>query len=141
MAANPRTEWLDVTGGEIFLRSDIEAILDAILRTWTRLVVLHFRPTGSSPTASSAPPADFAASIEVPIVVTVSLDGDEVLNDRIRGITGGYRRQIETFNRLRAEGVTVVLGMTVSRFNVDRVDDVFRAVRRDCPASVPDNSM
>ena len=31
------------------------------------------------------------------LIVTVSTDGDEAMNDEIRGIDGGWRRQIETF--------------------------------------------
>ena len=35
------------------------------------------------------------------MIVTVSVDGDEQTNDEIRGIKGGFRRQIETFKALR----------------------------------------
>ncbi len=135
---NRRTEWLDVTGGEIFLRPDIETILDAILRTWTRLVVLHF-PTNGFLTDRIVPMTErLARSGGAPLVVTVSLDGDEALNDEIRGVRGGYRRQIETFRGLRRlRGVTAVLGMTISRLNAAHVERVFEACRRDVPDLAP----
>jgi radical SAM protein with 4Fe4S-binding SPASM domain len=69
--------------------------------------------------------------------VTVSLDGDEALNDRIRGIKGGYQRQVETFRQLRRAGIRTVLGMTISKYNATRVRDVFDAVSRDVPNLTP----
>jgi radical SAM protein with 4Fe4S-binding SPASM domain len=133
VAANRRTEWLDVTGGELFLRQDIEEILTAIVTSWPRLFLLHF-PTNGFLTDRIVPiTRRVAASARMPLVVTVSLDGDETLNDQIRGIKGGYRRQIDTFRQLRAAGIRVVFGMTVSKHNASRVHDVFRAVSRDCP--------
>jgi radical SAM protein with 4Fe4S-binding SPASM domain len=64
----------------------------------------------------------------------VSLDGDEALNDEIRGVKGGFRRQIETFKALRAvPGVTVALGMTLSAHNVGRFQETFDACARECP--------
>lgn len=137
IAANNCTEWLDVTGGEIFLRKDIEDILDAILATWTRLVLLHFPTNGFLTDRIVGVTERLSRRHRTPIIVTVSLDGDEALNDEIRGIKGGYQRQVETFRRLRAARVKAVLGMTVSRFNAGRVRDVFDAVRRDIPDLAP----
>ncbi len=49
------------------------------------------------------------------------------LNDRIRGIPGGWRHQIETFKRLReVPGVQTVLGMTVSALNVGQFERAFQ---------------
>jgi radical SAM protein with 4Fe4S-binding SPASM domain len=130
-ASNTFTEWLDVTGGEIFLRPDVETVLDAILGSWKRLALLHF-PTNGFLTDKIVPVAErLARRHTTPLIITVSLDGDEALNDQIRGIKGGYQRQVETFRRLRSAGLHVVLGMTVSRFNATRVRDVFDAVRKD----------
>jgi radical SAM protein with 4Fe4S-binding SPASM domain len=132
--ANADTAWLDVTGGEIFLRQDIEEILLAVVRQWRKLVVLHFPTNGFLTDRIVATASRLAAERTVPVVITVSLDGHEALNDEIRGIRGGYRRQIETFNRLRKiSGVTAVLGLTVSRYNVQEVERIFETCRQDCP--------
>jgi radical SAM protein with 4Fe4S-binding SPASM domain len=133
VAANNCTEWLDVTGGEIFLRKDVGEILDAILGSWKRLALLHFPTNGFLTDRIVAITERLARKHATPLIVTVSLDGDEALNDEIRGITGGYQRQVETFRRLRAARVHTVLGMTVSKFNATRVRQVFDAVRRDVP--------
>src|SRR6476659_3386760 len=43
---NPLVSWVDLTGGEIFLRRDIADILDAVVSLWPHLVVLHFPTNG-----------------------------------------------------------------------------------------------
>jgi radical SAM protein with 4Fe4S-binding SPASM domain len=131
---NPHVSWLDLTGGEIFLRTDIADIFDAITESWDELFVLHF-PTNGFLTKQIADLARRIAGSRVPhIIVTVSIDGDEALNDEVRGIKGGFRRQVETVNALRQiEGLRTVVGMTVSRFNVGQVERTFEAVRSECP--------
>lgn len=131
---NPNVSWLDVTGGEIFLRPDIGEIFDAITSTWHDLFLLHF-PTNGFLTRPIVTAVERLARSRVPnVVVTVSVDGDQDLNDDIRGIKGGFERQMATLNALRAiEGVTVVVGMTVSRFNVGQIARTFEAVRAVTP--------
>lgn len=134
IARNNDVSWIDVTGGEIFLRKDIGEILDAMVRSWKNLVLLHF-PTNGFQTDAIVRTAERLARVSsARIVITVSVDGDGPLNDEIRGIKGGYRQQIETFNALRRiAGLRVLLGMTLSARNVDAVEATFRACQRDAP--------
>jgi radical SAM protein with 4Fe4S-binding SPASM domain len=79
--------------------------------------------------------AERLARSNVPhVIVTVSVDGDRELNDEVRGITGGFERQMQTLNALRRiTGIRAVAGMTVSRFNAGQVERTFNAVRAECP--------
>jgi radical SAM protein with 4Fe4S-binding SPASM domain len=131
---NRRVSWLDLTGGEIFLRDDIDIIFDAVVETWRELAVLHF-PTNGFLTDKIVGVAERIGRRGIPdVVVTVSLDGDEALNDRIRGIKGGFRRQVQTFNALRqVAGVRPVFGMTLSQHNVGEFERTFEACQRECP--------
>jgi radical SAM protein with 4Fe4S-binding SPASM domain len=126
--------WLDITGGEIFLRRDIGELLETIVASWQHLLLLHF-PTNGFLTDRIVAVCERLAALRGPqIVVTISVDGDESLNDETRGIRGGYRRQIETFRALRAiRGIRPVFGMTLSSYNVGRFEETFEACRRDCP--------
>jgi radical SAM protein with 4Fe4S-binding SPASM domain len=132
--ANPGVPWVDLTGGEIFLRKDVLEILDAVVGTWTRLAFLHF-PTNGFLTDRIIEAARLIANRgPAQTVITVSLDGDEALNDEVRGIKGGFRRQVETFRALRAvPGIRVVFGMTLSSYNLGRFEETFRACQRECP--------
>jgi radical SAM protein with 4Fe4S-binding SPASM domain len=134
IAQNPSVSWLDVTGGEIFLREDINEIFDAIVDSWRDLFILHF-PTNGFQTRQIVAAAERLARSHVPhLIVTVSIDGDETLNDAVRGIKGGFKRQIETLNALRRIGrIRTVAGMTLSRYNVGQVQRTFEAVRAECP--------
>ena len=132
---NPHVNWVDLTGGEIFLRPDIDDIFDAILTGWSRLAILHF-PTNGFQTDRIVQSVERIARQRsgARTVVTVSLDGDEALNDEIRGIKGGFRRQVATFQALRRiPGITTALGMTLSTYNLERFRDTFAACARECP--------
>lgn len=131
---NPAITWADLTGGEIFLRPDIDEVLDAVATGWRRLALLHF-PTNGFLTDRIVGSVERLARRGGPqTVVTVSLDGDERLNDEIRGIKGGFRRQVETFRALRRiPGVTTVFGVTLSAYNLGRFAETFEACARECP--------
>jgi radical SAM protein with 4Fe4S-binding SPASM domain len=126
--------WADITGGEIFLRDDINEIFDAIASTWRQLVILHF-PTNGFLTTKIVAAAERLTHRGIPhVIVTVSLDGDEQLNDEVRGIKGGFNRQIETFAALhQMNGIRAVLGMTLSRYNAGQVERTFEACRQRYP--------
>ena len=126
---------MDLTGGEIFLRPDIDDLFEAMLAGWSRLAILHF-PTNGFQTDRIVRSVERVArqSGGTLVVVTVSLDGDETLNDEIRGIKGGFRRQIATFRALREiPGVIAALGMTLSTYNLGRFGETFAACARECP--------
>lgn len=131
---NPHVTWADLTGGEIFLRPDIDEILDAVVTDWRRLALLHFPTNGFLTDRIVRSVERIAGRGPAMTVVTVSLDGDETTNDEIRGIKGGFARQIATFNALRRiPGITTVLGVTLSAYNIGRFADTFEACARECP--------
>lgn len=126
--------WADITGGEIFLRPDIGDVLERMLKSWRRLTVLHFATNGYKTRTITETVRRLVGLSPAHLVITVSLDGHEELNDEIRGIAGGYRHQIETFNALRRlDGVRAVLGMTLSQSNLGQVEETFRRCQQDCP--------
>ncbi len=137
---NPHVNWVDLTGGEIFLRPDIDEILDAVVTGWSRLAILHFPTNGFQTDRIVRSVERIAGRGAAQTVVTVSLDGDEALNDEIRGIRGGFRRQMETFRALRRiPGIVAALGMTLSTYNLGRFTETFAACARECPGLTVDD--
>ena len=131
---NPDVTWADLTGGEIFLRADIDEILDAVVTGWKRLALLHFPTNGFLTDRIVGSVERIAGRGPAMTVVTVSLDGDEATNDDIRGIKGGFKRQVETFNGLRRiPGITTVFGVTLSAYNIGQFARTFEACREECP--------
>ena len=137
---NPNVNWVDLTGGEIFLRSDIDDVLDLVVTGWRRLALLHF-PTNGFLTDRIVRSAErIAGRGPANLIVTVSVDGDEALNDEIRGIKGGFRRQMQTFNALRRiPGVSAAIGVTLSAHNAGQFERTFAACVRECPGLTPDD--
>jgi radical SAM protein with 4Fe4S-binding SPASM domain len=131
---NPRITWVDLTGGEIFLRRDVDEILGVVVNGWKRLALLHFPTNGFLTDRIVRSVERIAGRGPATTIVTVSLDGDEQTNDEIRGIKGGFRRQVETFKALRRiPGIKVVLGVTLSSYNAGRFAQTFEACAREVP--------
>ncbi len=126
--------WVDLTGGEPWLRKDFVDICEAVITSCPHLVLLHFPTNGYLTDKIVAGVREIMRMHPERLIITVSTDGDEAMNDEIRGIEGGWRRQIETFRQLREiPGVQAVLGMTLSAKNVDHFPQAFAAAEREVP--------
>lgn len=126
--------WIDFTGGEVWLRKDFTQIVAAAIRECKNLVLLHF-PTNGYMTDRIVSGVKEIIKMRPPkFVVTISMDGDETVNDYVRGKEGGWKKQIETYKQLHAmKGVEVVLGMTLSSLNANEYDKAFAAAKAECP--------
>ncbi len=129
-----RFSWVDLTGGEVSLRKDFPQICESLIRHNRQLLLLHF-PTNGYLTDRIVEQTRQILALRPPkLIITVSMDGDEEMNDLVRGIPGGYRRQMETFRRLRElKGAEVVLGMTLSKLNAHHREAAFAAAQREVP--------
>ena len=137
---NRTINWVDLTGGEIFLRRDIDDVFDAIVNGWSRLSILHFPTNGFQTDRIVRSVERIAGRGPAHTIITVSVDGDESLNDEIRGIKGGFRRQMETFRALRRiPGIITALGVTLSTHNLGQFDRTFAACARECPGLTMDD--
>src|SRR5438093_45303 len=98
-ARSGRFLWVDLTGGEVTLRRDFIDVCHAVIDGCSDLLLLHF-PTNGYLTDKVVAAAEAITTRPgrrpEKLIVTVSTDGDETTNDRIRGIEGGWRRQLET---------------------------------------------
>ena len=130
--------WIDFTGGEVWLRNDFVSIVKSAISECKNLVMLHF-PTNGYLTDRIVSGVEEIIKAGAPkFVVTISMDGDEEVNDYVRGKKGGWRRQIETYKQLHAmRGVEVVLGMTLSSLNATEYERAFEAVKAECPWLTP----
>jgi len=133
-----RFNWIDFTGGEVWLRKDFTDIVSCALESCPQLALIHFPTNGYLTDKIVAGVKQIVSLKPSKFIVTVSLDGDERLNDTIRGIKGGWKRQIETYKKLHAiNGVEVVLGMTISDLNAGQYQRTFEAVKDECPWLTP----
>jgi len=129
-----RFNWIDFTGGEIWIRNDIIPIVESSLKYCRNLALVHF-PTNGYYTQKTVEGVKEIMKMKPPkMIITVSLDGDEEMNDAIRGKKGGWKRQIDTFRQLKEiKGVEVVFGMTLSKHNAGHYKQTFDAVKKVIP--------
>lgn len=129
----PALTWLDLTGGEPTLRSDIEDVFARVLEETPRLSVLHFPTNGSfAERAVTCARLTRRWRPDVSLLVTVSIDGPEELHDAMRGRSGSYRAALDAFERLRrVEGVEAWIGTTVGPDNVDALEALETSLAED----------
>ena len=134
LAAAPSLRWVNLTGGEPFLRSDMVAIAKAVRDALPHLAVLDFPTTGQR-TDVILRDVEQMTALGIPkLYVTVSIEGPPALHDELRGRPGAFDNMIATYQGLRAmDGVDVYLGMTLSQSNAHAVDATLAAVREHVP--------
>lgn len=133
-ARSNRFSWVDVTGGEIFLRDDIVDVFAAVTAHSRRLALLHFPTNGFLTERIVAATREIVRMKPGRLVVTVSVDGPPELHDTLRGAEGSFERAVETYARLRElPGCRPYLGMTLSEDNLGAVDETLEAVRARVP--------
>lgn len=130
--------WVDLTGGEIFERLDVDQIFGSIYRHCDRLYLLHFPTNGWWPHRVVQAVTIARKIRSVRLIVTVSIDGPSDLHDELKGRTGSFQRAVETIRRLRdIPGVDVFAGMTLGRSNVNAADETIRALALELPGFGP----
>lgn len=137
-----RFSWINLTGGEIFLRPDIVAVVRSICRHNRGLYLLNFTTNGYLTEAIVAAVGEMLALPGPPrLMVTVSLDGPRELHDRIRNLPGSFDRALATFDGLRSLGsprLSVYLGFTLQEANLDSFDATLAAVEAELGTIAPE---
>jgi MoaA/NifB/PqqE/SkfB family radical SAM enzyme len=129
--------WVHLTGGELFMRRDLEDLITAIVDRDRSLYLLNFPTTGWFGDRTVALVERLLQRSLGRLMVTISIDGPQPLHDAMRGLPGSWERGIETFRRLRgirARNFQVVAGMTLFAKNASFVNETIAAIQ----AVVPD---
>jgi Fe-coproporphyrin III synthase len=126
--------WMDISGGEIFLRDDAVDVFKSALHNCKNLYLIHFATNGLLPAKIISSVEKILLLKPPKLLVTVSLDGHRQLHDKIRGVPGGYDKAIKTFEELRkfnGSSFKVFLGMTLIEDNYREIENSFAAFRKD----------
>ena len=116
----PQMDFLNVTGGEPFLRSDLDEIV-TVFKTKTKRMVISsngwfvdrtirlFKKHGNS------------------IGIRISIEGLSHANDEIRGMAKGFDNAIRILTTLHSMGIKDIgFGLTVQDHNVKDVNELYR---------------
>lgn len=123
--------WINLSGGEIFLREDLPDIIEIILKNCRHLYLLDFPTNGFLMEAIVGTVKKILSFKKLPkLLVTVSLDGPQKLHEQIRNAPGSWERAVETFKRLRSlrsGNFEVYFGMTLQEANLNSFEETFKA--------------
>jgi len=128
--------WIDLCGGEIFLRKDILDVVKVLFAECKDLFLLHYATNGFLVDKTVSTTEKILAYGPKKLLVTVSLDGDRELHEKIRGVPGSFDKTLKTFSELRrfnAKNFKVFLGMTLFDENSSRFPDTYRSVKEVIP--------
>lgn len=111
---NYQFNWMTLTGGELFLREDIEKVFDIITEFNKDLYMLTMTTNGLL-TERIVDMARKLSKKQIPfLMVTVSLDGERILHDKLRGLKGAYTKAVTSYKELRKlPGVKAQIGYTI----------------------------
>ena len=128
--------WVHLTGGELFMRRDLDDLVAAIQGSCRSLYLLNFPTTGWFGDKTVQLVERVLNRGIGRLMVTISMDGPKALHEEMRGLPGSWDRAIETYRRLR--GITrsnfqTVIGMTLMEKNAGAVDETIAAIQRVIP--------
>ncbi len=132
----PQFSWVHLTGGELFMRRDLEDLVMAIMERDRALYLLNFPTTGWFGDRTVQLVERILRRGIGRLMTTISIDGPKELHDAMRGLPGSWERGIETFRRLRAiksRNFQVVAGMTLFAKNASFVNATIGAIREVVP--------
>ena len=133
-----RVIFLSLTGGEAFQRQDLVELVTMFARK-TRLSRYQIPTSGFRPDMIvSTAERLLQANPSIPFRVDVSMDGTEDVHETIRGVSGGYKRLVETvrgLNELREHYPNLDVGIitTLSTYNQDCIEDIAATAERINP--------
>ena len=113
---NNKWKWIGFTGGEPFLRSDLEEIVEAAAGYCPDLLLVSVATNGSAPDRILNFASWFTKAYpRILLQLSVSLDGGELEHDRLRGRAGSFKSALRTFKLLQdSAGCSPMLRVTVS---------------------------
>ena len=132
----PQFRWVHLTGGELFMRRDLEDLVAAIQGSCKSLFLLNFPTTGWFGDKTVALVENVLKRGVGRLMNTISIDGPPALHEEMRGLKGSWAKGIETFRRLRGikrSNYQVVVGMTLMEKNASKVDETIEAIRTVIP--------
>ncbi|MCE5328274.1 MAG: radical SAM protein [Planctomycetaceae bacterium] len=120
--------WLDIGGGEPFLRDDLPEIVEPF-----RCRVLHIPTNGLATDAIVESVREIRRRTRAQLTISVSIDGLEATHDEIRGRSGAWQQAWKTFDALRGLNVSLRINTVLMRRNAGEIIPLMHEVRRRNP--------
>ena len=121
-------KYINISGGEPFLRADIVEIIKNIKKTCPKSNII-FSSNGLAPELIKQRIEEIL-KIDSNVGVAISIDGIGEVHDKVRGVKGTYDKALETINKLKEIGVKhIKIAFTLTNDNLDEMKKVFNLSR------------
>ncbi len=131
---NDYFNWVDLTGGEPFLKKDVVEICGSIIDNCPYLYLLHIPTNGFLPKKIEGKVKEILNFKPHRFIISIAIDGPKVFHDKSRGVNGGWQKAIETYKRLKKlkqKNFEVYFGMTLSGFNYGLIEKTYQEIKRE----------
>jgi radical SAM protein with 4Fe4S-binding SPASM domain len=131
--------WVNLTGGEPFLRKDLPELIGAYGRRCPELEIVAIPTNGFLPDRIEEGverALEALAGTGALLSVTVSIDALGADHDAIRGVPGCFDLAMETLDRLRYidhPRFTTGVETVITHINVGQIEDIYRALKERAP--------
>jgi len=130
-----RLRWINLTGGEPFLRKDFLHVIHALDKL-PKLEGIAIPSNGflTDRIVESVKKTLHILGKKRFLSVTLSIDGFEETHDKIRGTPGAYQKVLKTLEKLkelkkRHKNFNVGVQPTISKWNVDEIEEFYRFMK------------
>jgi MoaA/NifB/PqqE/SkfB family radical SAM enzyme len=133
---NPFFNWIDITGGEVFLKPNILEIIKIIIKSQNNLYLLHTQTNGILTSTILRNVQSILEMRPCKFILTLSVDGPPKLHNTLRGIKNNWSSTIATYKALeilRSPHFNCFFGMTLSGYNYRFIEDTYNALRSEIP--------
>ncbi len=128
---NAKPSWLQITGGEPFMR-DMYEILNTIVENDSELYAVSTTTNGFA-TQTIIESVKKILTLKIPrFVVSVSCDGFESDHEDIRGIENSFKKCLETFNELKkleSKNFNTFISYTASPNNMGKLESFIKNMK------------
>lgn len=130
--------FLDISGGEPFLRNDLAEIL-ALFEQYSSGVYVNLPTNGLLPEKTVTMTKKIMESCSFPISLNLSLDGLEKTHNRIRGVKGCFRKALLTYKKLekikvKNSQLSLKVATVITNQNLAELEDLADFVKKEMPA-------
>ncbi|MEO5345874.1 MAG: radical SAM protein [Magnetococcus sp. YQC-9] len=132
----PHWAWIDLTGGEPFLRPDLLLLVEAILKRVKRLYHLHLPTNAVSPTLTIQRIEAILALNPPRLTISLSLDGPPDQHDLLRGVSGNWHGVMEVWEHFRRHPdprLQLFFGFTLSDHTLGTLPITMQSVKERFP--------
>lgn len=126
---------LGITGGEPFLRNDLQQIIETIIQTQNGLKILFITTNGQLPEKTEAIIKNILEQYKnLRVITLVSIDGPMEIHEKIRGVSKAYEKALTTISLLanlkqRFNNFSLGTVTVCSPFNIDSFTKVIEEIK------------